>query len=117
MTTQAVIDSLLARQGYDCPVCLSPIDRFENKEVDHIVATGLGGSDHIDNLRVLHRACHRRLKTPQDIKAIRKADRQAKETAAHEEALRTGTRRPNAKERLRRKWDERRPTPCAPRQD
>ena len=104
--SRAVCESIIARQGYECPECLTLISKFEKYEIDHIVPLALGGDDKFDNLRALHAACHRKVKTPADIKAISKADRQAKAHAAHEEALRTRTHRPSKRKRRERQWKE-----------
>lgn len=47
---------------------------------DHLIPLALGGSDTIDNLEPLCRGCHKS-KSAQDIKAIRKAERQRQRTA------------------------------------
>ena len=115
----AVCESLIADQGYECPECMGPLsfDLLKHYEVDHIVPLALGGSNDISNLRVLHKACHRRIKTPADIKMISKADSQGKTHTAHLEAMRTGTRRLSKRKILKLKLDERRKEVLAPRQD
>ena len=116
--SRAECESILARQGYECPECFDPISKFEKYEIDHIVPVALGGDDQLDNLRALHAACHRKVKTPADIKAISKANRQAKAHAVHEEALKTGTRRPSKRKRRERQWKEsQRRSLLAPRQE
>ena len=41
-----------------CRVCLANIDNGEKIEVHHILPKNLGGTDHIDNLMMLHTTCH-----------------------------------------------------------
>ena len=109
--------AILYAQDCVCPLCHGQVHPFGYFEVDHMTALGLGGEDGGDNLVAVHQTCHK-AKTRTDIKAITKATRLAKAQGVHEEALRTGNRRPNAKERLRRKWDaNRRLTLIAPRQE
>ena len=114
--SRTVRGAILARQDYECPLCHKAISPYENFEIDHEWAKGRGGPDTDDNKRALHRSCHTE-KTKGDVKAIAKTKRQAAKHEAHEEAMRTRTRRPNAKERQRRKWVERRLMPLAPRQE
>ena len=104
--SRAECESILVRQGYECPECLEPISKYENYEIDHIVPVALGGTDDLDNLRALHAACHRQVKTPADIKAISKADSAGKTHAEHLEAMRTRTRRPSRRKRRERQWKE-----------
>lgn len=44
-------------------------------EIEHLLPLALGGADDDDNRKPAHRKCHL-AKTRQDIKSIRKADRQ-----------------------------------------
>ncbi len=99
-------DATFERQHGICDICKLPIWP-KSFHVDHIVPRGLGGSNQPDNLRALHRRCHD-TKTPSDIAAIAKTKRRAAVHAMHLEAMRTGTRRPNAKALLRARVDERR---------
>lgn len=55
----------------ECQACGGP-GPFD---YDHHVPVGLGGGNEIDNMRTLCRPCHL-AKTRQDIRMIRKADRQ-----------------------------------------
>jgi 5-methylcytosine-specific restriction endonuclease McrA len=51
---------LVKRQKGLCAVCGDPIEFTDKLEVDHITPLGLGGSDNIRNLRLIHFECHRR---------------------------------------------------------
>ena len=94
-------------QGDLCPVCDLNISDNEMYEIDHWTASGLGGSDDPTNLRALHATCHRKIKTPADLKMIAKGKRQKARQDAHDEAMEKGARRPNAKERKLKKWQDR----------
>lgn len=91
---------LLEEHGYRCVLCRGSLSPYEDFEVDHAHALGLGGPDDPDNVRPVHRECHA-FKTVRDAKAMAKVKRQAEKHAAHREALKTGTRRPSRRERLR----------------
>ena len=92
--------AILAHQNYSCPLCHLWISPYEDFEIDHEWAKGRGGPDTDDNKRAVHRSCHTE-KTKGDVKAIAKTKRQAAKHEAHEKAMRTRTKRPNAKERIR----------------
>ena len=109
-------EAIRERQDGICPLCGKRIEPYAKFEIDHEWAKGRGGPDTDDNKRAVHAACHTE-KTKGDVKEIAKTKRQAAKHEAHEEAIRTRTKRPNAKERQRRKWAERRLMPLAPRQE
>jgi len=47
------------RQGYRCALCRIPFGPGERIEMDHIIPTRHGGTDDIDNTRLVHPWCHR----------------------------------------------------------
>jgi len=47
------------RQGYRCALCTIPFVPGEDIETDHIVLTSQGGTDDINNKRLVHPWCHR----------------------------------------------------------
>ncbi len=47
------------RQGYQCALCRIPFVPGEHIETDHIIPTRHGGTDDIDNKRLVHPWCHR----------------------------------------------------------
>lgn len=63
--------SLLKRQKGKCPWCYLHFREEDTLEVDHILATALGGKDEYKNLQVLHGHCHDE-KTASDMEDIRK---------------------------------------------
>ncbi|WP_209445229.1 HNH endonuclease [Rickettsia fournieri] len=52
---------LWRRQEGKCLVCLDLIDNGENVQVHHKRPTKCGGTDHINNLCLLHTNCHRQV--------------------------------------------------------
>ncbi|GLK78017.1 hypothetical protein GCM10008171_32710 [Methylopila jiangsuensis] len=62
------------RAGGCCESCRAKLKVGEG-EVDHVLPDQLGGEPTLDNARVLCRACHR-AKTAEDVRRIRKGDRQ-----------------------------------------
>lgn len=72
--------SRLAEYEGRCASCGIVTGGAAGLEWDHIIPLELGGSDTIDNLQPLCRGCHK-AKTAQDVKAIRKAERQRQRTA------------------------------------
>lgn len=85
----------MARSNFPAKVRKAAIDRANGKcekcaavlktgeaEVDHILPDGLGGEPILANAQVLCRVCHKD-KTGDDVRRMRKADRQkAKQTGA-----------------------------------
>lgn len=63
--------SLLKRQKGICPWCCLHFREGDILEVDHILATTLGGKDEYRNLQLLHGHCHDE-KTALDMEHIRK---------------------------------------------
>ena len=63
--------SLLKRQKGVCPWCCLHFREGDILEVDHILATALGGKDEFKNLQLLHGHCHNE-KTALDMEHIRK---------------------------------------------
>ena len=115
--SRAARRAIFARQGGVCPVCRTLIDPYSIFDIDHIQALGLGGGNDRDNLRAVHPWCHRP-KSAVEKTATAKADRLAKGRAAHDEALRTRTKPPNAKQRARARMDAyNREFGVAPRQE
>ncbi|KJV79875.1 HNH endonuclease family protein [Rickettsia hoogstraalii str. RCCE3] len=52
---------LWRRQEGKCLVCLDSIDNGENVQVHHKILKRCGGTDHINNLCLLHTNCHRQV--------------------------------------------------------
>lgn len=50
---------LYQRQGYRCALCTIPFIPGEDIETDHIIPTSQGGTDDINNKRLVHPWCHR----------------------------------------------------------
>lgn len=63
-----------ARSGGKCEACGLPF-KAGPAEYDHVLPAALGGEATLANCRALCRACHAE-KTANDVKRIRKADRQ-----------------------------------------
>jgi transcriptional regulator of acetoin/glycerol metabolism len=53
-----IVDLLLKKQGYICPLCEVPFALGELFEVDHIISKANGGDDSVKNMRVVHPECH-----------------------------------------------------------
>lgn len=60
-----------------CYLCRRKIAPGEDWHDEHVLATGLGGSNDPKNRRLAHVDCHKP-KTKLDVQMMRKADRQAK---------------------------------------
>jgi 5-methylcytosine-specific restriction endonuclease McrA len=85
--TPAQKAEIVEQQGGVCFACSEPLDddpALGPTEYDHVIALALGGADEPDNICAMHQRCHRGHdgKTSQDIRMIRKADRQRRK---HEE--------------------------------
>lgn len=52
---------LWQRQDGKCPSCRQRITAETGRNVHHVVAKSQGGSDHLDNLALLHPNCHRQV--------------------------------------------------------
>lgn len=52
---------LFSRQGGCCPVCHQPLENGEELHFHHVVPKKLGGTDELDNLRLVHYYCHRQI--------------------------------------------------------
>lgn len=68
--------AILAVHGGLCALCGRPVGCVY--QLDHRLALALGGADEAANLDVVHPVCHRRLKTVNDVRMIRKANRVGK---------------------------------------
>jgi 5-methylcytosine-specific restriction endonuclease McrA len=66
--------AIIERAGGKCEVCSANLKPGEG-EVDHILPDALGGEPTQSNGRLLCRSCHK-AKTADDIRRVRKADRQ-----------------------------------------
>jgi 5-methylcytosine-specific restriction endonuclease McrA len=80
MTARAEFDrktkrDAFLRAGGKCERCTAKLFPG-NVEFDHALPCALGGDNSLANCVCLCRTCHRTLKTPEDIRRIRKADRQ-----------------------------------------
>lgn len=78
--------SIMVRQSI-CPLCGEKLGSLDGIDFDHVQALALGGADTVDNLRAVHRACHR-VKTSgtkattagSDVQVIAKGKRLARDT-------------------------------------
>lgn len=70
-----VLTARLLAYGGRCAACDCKTGGPAGLEWDHITPLELGGDDEIQNLQPLCRACHK-AKTADDVKSIRKAERQ-----------------------------------------
>jgi RNA-directed DNA polymerase len=50
-------------QNWKCPNCGEPLFNGEEIETHHIVPVAQGGLDDLENLRHLHKACHKQVHT------------------------------------------------------
>ncbi|MFY8105962.1 MAG: HNH endonuclease [Elstera sp.] len=66
--------------GGVCHLCSRKIAPGEPWQIEHVLALALGGADEPENCRPAHADCHA-AKTAADVRAIRKADRQARRHA------------------------------------
>ena len=48
-------------QNWVCPICGEPLFNEEEIETHHIVPIAEGGTDDMENLQHLHRACHKQV--------------------------------------------------------
>lgn len=49
---------LLRRDGNVCQLCKEPMADMKEVTIDHILPVSKGGTDRIDNLRLVHKACN-----------------------------------------------------------
>lgn len=68
-------ERLLNLHDRRCYLCGQPIETGEAWELEHVVAWELTRDDSDENVRPCHSRCHKP-KTAEDIRIIRKADRQ-----------------------------------------
>lgn len=66
--------------GGVCYLCKRKIAPGEAWEVEHVKPVGFGGTNDASNLRPAHQDCHKP-KTADDVRSMRKADRNAKRAA------------------------------------
>lgn len=87
---------IFTRDGGICEICKAKVKAGEPYDIDHRIAWAIGYDDSDDNLRTVHKACHRDAgtKTASDLKTLAKIKRI--------EARHNGTRR------------ERKPIPSRP---
>jgi len=71
---------LFTRDGGFCDICKRKVLAGEAYELDHIIPWALGFDDSDENLRLVHKTCHRTDKTGGDVARIAKAKRQGRET-------------------------------------
>ena len=71
---------LFARDNGVCDICKQKVLAGEAYELDHIIPWALGFDDSDENLRLVHKTCHRTDKTGGDVTRIAKAKRQGRET-------------------------------------
>ncbi|MGH8001580.1 MAG: HNH endonuclease, partial [Brasilonema sp.] len=48
-------------QNWKCPLCGEPLFNGEEIDTHHIVSVAVGGTDDIENLQHLHKACHQQI--------------------------------------------------------
>jgi RNA-directed DNA polymerase len=66
-----LIKKLFKRQNSICPVCDSLLDsEQEELEVHHIMRKADGGTNTINNLKLLHKTCHSKVSNTKDLKLI-----------------------------------------------
>lgn len=51
--------TLIKRDGNICSLCKEPMANMKEVTIDHIQALANGGTDRIDNLRLVHETCNR----------------------------------------------------------
>lgn len=68
---------IFTRDGGVCQLCERKVLAGEAYDIDHRIPWALGFDDTDDNLRTVHRACHRTMKTGDDVGRIAKAKRQS----------------------------------------
>lgn len=70
---------IFARDGGRCEICGKKVQTGEDYDIDHRLAWALTFDDGDDNLRTVHKSCHRDAgaKTADDVKRIAKAKRQS----------------------------------------
>lgn len=73
--TRATKRDAFLRAGGHCERCSAKLFPG-NVEYDHQLPCALGGDNSLSNCVVLCRTCHRTVKTPDDVRRIRKSDRQ-----------------------------------------
>ena len=73
--TRKVRKHIIDRANGNCEACKLPFKPGARVEVDHILPCELGGTNDASNGRALCPSCHK-AKTAEDIRRIRKADRQ-----------------------------------------
>lgn len=64
----------ILRAGGRCEACMAKL-KVREGEVDHILPDALGGEPTLENAQVLCSVCHK-AKTADDVRRVRKADRQ-----------------------------------------
>lgn len=52
-------DALIRRDGMLCQLCLEPMASVDDVTIDHITPQCRGGTDRLDNLRLVHPGCNR----------------------------------------------------------
>ena len=65
---------IFALHGGKCHLCQMPIKVGEAWDMEHVIAWELTRDDSDDNVRPAHKHCHK-IKTADDVRNIRKADR------------------------------------------
>ena len=73
--TRKVRRQIIDRANGHCESCKVPFKPGARVEVDHILPCELGGTNEPSNGRALCPSCHK-VKTAEDVRRIRKADRQ-----------------------------------------
>jgi RNA-directed DNA polymerase len=59
---------LWVKQQGICPICRIPLEDDEEWHIYHAIPRHEGGSDHIDNLRLVHAICHRQVHSKTSIR-------------------------------------------------
>ena len=60
-STDARYRKLFNKQNGLCPVCCQALENGEELHAHHVIPKKLGGTDSLDNLRLLHQNCHRQI--------------------------------------------------------
>jgi 5-methylcytosine-specific restriction protein A len=71
---------IFTRDGGVCEICRCKVQAGEPYDIDHRIPWALAFNDADENLRTVHKTCHRELKTGPDMSRIAKAKAQGGET-------------------------------------
>ena len=60
-STEPRFRTLFTQQHGLCPVCHQPLENDEKLHIHHVIPKNIGGTDTLDNLRLVHLYCHRQI--------------------------------------------------------